>query len=343
MLVPAPVARSSLRRVTPLVVAPTLRPVHVSTLTTLGQGTLLPELRALLSTADRALLCTAFVSDAGVHLIRDQLAGLGPRARLLTTTVFGSTSPSALNAAQRAGVDVRVLNPSTGSYHPKLYLAGRGADDATMLIGSANLTGGLVNNVETAALVRGCLRDEPIADAWRIGEALWSDPRAVAWTPVLAAEPERFTPELERQIRAEVERDPVFLTLGPTPKKNEVTAVSASGVYVTSDATRAKGTTAQLVPAWMIQLAYDYLVEHGQLTNAYLLSSDGLNVKRSSFVCALLARLPGVVPSPRTPVELRYQPARPYVFAQPHVGLLAADRARATGAAPAPRDPTTGE
>jgi hypothetical protein len=38
----------------------------------------------------------------------------------------------------------------------------------------------------------------------------------------------------------------------------------------------------------------DYLQAHGSLTNRLLLDKDGLNVKRSSFVCALLARLPNV-------------------------------------------------
>jgi hypothetical protein len=44
----------------------------------------------------------------------------------------------------------------------------------------------------------------------------------------------------------------------------------------------------------MIQIAWEWLVAHGSLTNRHLLSKDGLNVKRSSFVCALLGRLPGV-------------------------------------------------
>ena len=42
------------------------------------------------------------------------------------------------------------------------------------------------------------------------------------------------------------------------------------------------------------QLAWDHLQLHGELTNRYLVDRNGLNVKRSSAVCALLARLPGV-------------------------------------------------
>jgi hypothetical protein len=60
----------------------------------------------------------------------------------------------------------------------------------------------------------------------------------------------------------------------------------------------------------MFQLAVDQLEAHGRLTNAYLLSSDGLNVKRSSAVCAILARLPWVEVASRRPVELTRRGAR---------------------------------
>jgi hypothetical protein len=40
------------------------------------------------------------------------------------------------------------------------------------------------------------------------------------------------------------------------------------------------------------------------LTNRYLLADDGLNVKRSSFVCALLATLPDATVTSRRPIEL---------------------------------------
>ncbi len=55
----------------------------------------------------------------------------------------------------------------------------------------------------------------------------------------------------------------------------------------------------------MIQLAWDHLHLHGELTNAYLVADDGLNVKRSSAVCALLARLPGVEVVPGRTITLR--------------------------------------
>ena len=70
--------------------------------------------------------------------------------------------------------------------------------------------------------------------------------------------------------------------------------MTPEGVYVETKRSRELGRPPELVPAWMIQSAWEYLQAHGSLTNAFLLSKDGLNVKRSSFVCALLARLPAV-------------------------------------------------
>lgn len=54
----------------------------------------------------------------------------------------------------------------------------------------------------------------------------------------------------------------------------------------------------------MLNLAWDALRANGRLSNTELLE---MRVHRSSFVCALLARLPGVTPGKR-PVVLRYTP-----------------------------------
>jgi hypothetical protein len=44
----------------------------------------------------------------------------------------------------------------------------------------------------------------------------------------------------------------------------------------------------------MFTLAWDYLQSHGRLSSRTLLATDGLNVKRSSGVLAILKTLPGV-------------------------------------------------
>ena len=80
--------------------------------------------------------------------------------------------------------------------------------------------------------------------------------------------------------------------------------VTPDGVWVETERSRALGRPAQLVEAWIIQLAWEWLSTHGTLTNRHLLAEDGLNVKRSSFVCALLARLPGVQVATTRPIAL---------------------------------------
>lgn len=60
--------------------------------------------------------------------------------------------------------------------------------------------------------------------------------------------------------------------------------VSRRLFYVETESSRPKGKPPQLIPAWMMTLAWNYLRTHGQLSNRHLLATDGLNVKRSGAV-----------------------------------------------------------
>jgi HKD family nuclease len=188
--------------------------VDVSTVTT-SDRSLLHAVRGVLSDADEAFLCVAFVQEKGVHLVERELDGLrerGVRPRLLVTTTFATTSDPALGTARRLGAHVRVLNPGSGStFHPKLYL-GKSRSRARAVIGSANLTGGLATNLDAAVALEGTPEDVPIAAAWRWVEALWEDPRVVRWDPaaVRDAPGETLSPELLDAITREWKRDPVF-------------------------------------------------------------------------------------------------------------------------------------
>jgi hypothetical protein len=89
-------------------------------------------------------------------------------------------------------------------------------------------------------------------------------------------------------------------------RPNWIMEVTDEGVRVETEASKAKGRGPRLVEARMLQVAWDHLVAEGSLTNQFLLSSAGLNVKRSSAVCAILAHLPGVVVRSSNPIELSY-------------------------------------
>ena len=223
-----------------------------------------------------------------------------PRARLLCTTVFARANRlAALTNATKLGVEIKVLNPGSGTYHPKLYIGREAA-----VIGSANLTGGLMTNVEAAVVARGRVAAE--ARTW--AEARWKE--GVAWDAkapkpdgrqIRSATTFEDHPELLALIEAEVANDPVFQTLG-RPAPNTIQAVTDIGITV-STGKSPKGT---LVPAWMIGFAWQLLTARGRLENDELLNQLYPRVMRSSFVCALLARLPGVRQGPERKITLYY-------------------------------------
>jgi HKD family nuclease len=265
---------------------------------------MLSAVRHTLDDAEEAMLCSAFVRRAGVHLIEPQLRQLAGRARFVATSAFGGPSTNeAMGALAELQVRLRVTNPSRGTFHPKIYV-GRSRGGVRALVGSANLTGGLVSNVETAVLLEGTSVDAVLDEAWRTAEAYWAHEASELWQPVAAeAAEEVLSSDVLAAIRSEVHRDPVFQTIS-SGRPNRVTDVTPVGIWVETESSLAKGRPPQLIPAWMFQLAVDHLLAHGSLSNSYLVSSDGLNVKRSSAVCAILARLPDVVVRSRHPVEL---------------------------------------
>lgn len=268
---------------------------------------MLDAIRYTLTGAEEAILCSAFVRRAGVHLVEPQLTALADRSRLVATSTFGGPSTNeAFSALADLDTRLRVANPSRGTFHPKLYVA-RSRRAARALVGSANLTGGLVSNVEAAVLLEGTRDDAALREAWRAASAYWSHEASEVWSPMAAeGTQEELEGKLLAAIRDEVDRDPIFPTIA-TGRPNRVRDVTPTGIWVETEASVSKGRPAQLIPAWMFQLAVDHLEAHGRLTNAYLLSSEGLNVKRSSAVCAILSRLPGVEVRSRRPLELAHR------------------------------------
>ncbi len=210
--------------------------------------------------------------------------------------MFGTTTPAALRLAKELGVDVRTYDPSRGTFHPKVYLGISGDGAARAVIGSANLTAGLASNVEAGMYLEGTLRDEPLKSAWQWAEERWGDPVVEYWKPrdSDAGGDECIEPDLYALLTAAVARDNVFPTLGPNPRPNIVRELTPTGLLVETPQSKAAGAGPQPLPAWMLNVAWGYLKTHSELTNQHLLKE--LRVHRSSAVCALLARLPGVVP-----------------------------------------------
>ena len=83
---------------------------------------------------------------------------------------------------------------------------------------------------------------------------------------------------------------------------NHVIRIAPEGVYIETEKSRNEGKGPQLVPAWMIDVAYDELQRAGSLSQQKLLHE--LDVKRSAAVTAILARLPGVEVVSASPTTL---------------------------------------
>jgi HKD family nuclease len=258
---------------------------------------LLDGVRRAIGGADEAILCVAFASRAGVALVENELRALAEKKRvsLLVTTTFGTTTPAALARAAELGVDVRVLNPSGGTYHPKVYL-GRHDDQVRAVVGSANLTGGLVSNIEFATLLEGEMQARELAITLEWTRDLWSSSKALEIDRGQVEE-ECFSPEVFAMIREVVAADPVVRTL-KDGKPNRIVDVSDEAVYVETNRSKERGGRPKLIPAWMIMVAWDVLRARGSMEESLLTNKElveDFQIHRSSFVLALLARFPGVV------------------------------------------------
>jgi HKD family nuclease len=231
--------------------------MDVATVTT-ADHTLLRAVREVLTEADEALLCVAFVQERALRLIEKELERRQARraaTRLLVTTTFQTTSPAALALARGLGVDVRVLNPGAGrSFHPKVYL-GRAGERARAVIGSANLTGGLFSNHEAAIALAGMRHDVPVATAWEWAEQLWADERVESWLPAFAADSEGeacFGERLFALLKLQVAQDPVFRTLAQG-RPNRIVRIGRDGIDVETERSRGRTGGAELIPAWMFK------------------------------------------------------------------------------------------
>jgi HKD family nuclease len=272
----------------------------VKMVSTWPDADLLQAVRGTLDGADEAILATAFVDTRGIQLLDAQLTALGPTCRLLVTSVFDrNRTAAALSLAHQRGVRTRVLNWSRGTYHPKLYLAKTGSGSRAV-VGSANLTSGLFANVEVATSMAGQTSQPVFSSLWSFAEDLWGHERSQDWQPSGEESPDVIEPDLWRLLSRVVRTGDVIATLGQGAS-NRVAEMTPAGIWVETARSAQRGGPALVEPR-MVQLAWDWLVARGTVTNKTLLND--LRVHRSSFVCALLALLPGVRVLANRPITL---------------------------------------
>lgn len=101
-----------------------------------------------------------------------------------------------------------------------------------------------------------------------------------------------FDDDLFERIAAVIDGVDAIETLS-IKRPNWISSFDRTGVWVETERSRARGTGPQRVPAWMFITAWDQLCKHWSLSQVELLHD--LNVKRSAFVCALLAQFRDLV------------------------------------------------
>jgi hypothetical protein len=113
---------------------------------------------------------------------------------------------------------------------------------------------------------------------------------------------------LGRRVNHAVQPGDIVTTLSQG-QPSIIAAVGPDGIELETERSRQRGASPQHVPFWMIERVWEHLVAHGTVTLEYMLATDGLNVKRSAFVAALLARFDDVRVSSSRPVTLEYRPS----------------------------------
>jgi hypothetical protein len=107
------------------------------------------------------------------------------------------------------------------------------------------------------------------------------------------------------RIQRAVSPGDVIHTLG-RPSPNRIHGIGVDGVHMSTPRSDRKGRGPQLVPMWMIDEAWRYLVRHGRIDQPTML--DDLRIMRSAFVIALLARFDDVHVSSTRPPTVEYTP-----------------------------------
>ena len=132
-------------------------------------------------------VAVAFVSEPGIALVRPALREklqAGDRVRLLIDLEAGATDPTALwdlvelNSEFPSNLLLKAYIPDSGILHSKLYVS-RNGTDATLITGSANLSGAaLEENIEHGLRLVATTDEQVMTEALEEFERLWNSQHA---------------------------------------------------------------------------------------------------------------------------------------------------------------------
>lgn len=125
------------------------------------------DVQVLIKQCEKASISVAYLKKSGVELIKQSLEenkDRNAKISLITSLDFGITDVEGLHESLNMGMKCGIMHGK--NFHPKLYIFEMAGEDATMIVGSSNLSnGGLSTNYEANLLISGKVSDSPIKEA----------------------------------------------------------------------------------------------------------------------------------------------------------------------------------
>lgn len=133
------------------------------------------KIKELLIHSEKISIAVAFLENSGVAIIRQCIEEIKNKVSIsiITGLDFGITAPEALQELLNLGVCCNIFHGE--NFHPKLYIFEKNCNEATVIIGSSNLSkGGLSTNHEANIILSGDISEAPLSDSIKYFSYLYS-------------------------------------------------------------------------------------------------------------------------------------------------------------------------
>lgn len=121
----------------------------------------------LLQSSNRVSIAVAFLQKSGVEKIKNCIEECEEKETsifVITGLNYGFTNPDALRELLYLDISCNIFQDE--NFHPKLYIFEKNENEATIIIGSSNLSeGGLSKNYEANLIISGNVTESPIKNA----------------------------------------------------------------------------------------------------------------------------------------------------------------------------------
>ncbi|WP_135611126.1 phospholipase D-like domain-containing protein [Methanococcoides sp. AM1] len=123
------------------------------------------EIPELFDSSDKVSIAVAFLKNSGLDLIKQSIKeNTDTKISIITGLDFSITDVEALRELLDLGINCSIVHGT--NFHPKLYIFENEDDNATIIVGSSNLSeGGFSTNYEANLMFTGKASESPIKNA----------------------------------------------------------------------------------------------------------------------------------------------------------------------------------